>query len=163
MAIELSTTGSQILAPNASIIFSVSPVPASRGLVYSRPNSGLIRLASPSIIGGCGCIDPWTCCGMLMADYEVGFHANLQLPTGGTTGDPISLAIFVDGEEDPDSLMQVTPAAVEQPFNVGAGIIVPVPWICRCSTVSVRNVSTQNVEVLNPNLIIEYDGLSRRR
>ena len=162
MATEFSAPGAQTVAPGGSVIFQIAPVPPSRGLIYNRPGSGLIRLASPSVISGCGCIVPYNCCGMLMADYEIGFHANIQLPEGGTVGGPISLVIFVDGEIDPDSTMQATPAAVEEPFNVGAGIIVPVPWLCRCSTVSVRNTSTQAVEVLNPNLIIEYDGLSRR-
>lgn len=162
MAVEFSATGSQIVQPGASVIFTTNPVPCTRGLVYWRPGTGLIRLASPSIIAGCRCLQPWTCCGMLQADYEVGFHGNLQIPEGGSAGDTISLAIAIDGAIDPDSSMQVTPAAAEEPFNVGTGIIATMPWICRCTSLTVVNTSTVPVEVLNPNLIIEYDGLSRR-
>ena len=101
------------------------------------------------------------CCGnMPTANYEVAFHANIQIPTGGTVG-PISLAIFVDGDEDPSSTMTVTPAAVEEPFNVGADIIVAVPSICRCSSVSVRNVGTEPVEVLNANIVFDFTGVRR--
>ena len=92
---------------------------------------------------------------MPTANYEVGFHANIQIPTGGTV-ESISLAIAIDGEVDPSSIMTVTPAAVEEAFNVGAGIIVAVPWICRCGSVSVRNISTQAVEVSNANIVFKY-------
>lgn len=162
MVVELSANGSQILQPGQSVVYSIAPVRSANGLIYWRPGTGLVRLGSPAIIAGCGCATPWNCCGMLMADYEVGFHANVQIPEGGTAGEPLSLAIAVDGAVDPDSTMQATPAAAEQPFSVGTGIIVPVPWICRCSTVTVVNTGTTPVEVLNPNLTIEYDGLSRR-
>lgn len=162
MVIELSANGSQILQPGQSVVYSIAPVRSANGLIYWRPGTGLVRLGSPAIIAGCGCASPWNCCGMLMADYEVGFHANIQIPEGGAAGEPLSLSIAVDGAVDPDSTMQATPAAAEQPFNVGTGIIVSVPWICRCSTVTVVNTGTTPIEVLNPNLTIEYDGLSRR-
>jgi hypothetical protein len=162
MAVELSATGTQIIQPGASVVFTANPVRCACGLVYWRPNTGLVRLASPSIINNCRCIQPFNCCGMLMADYDVGFHANIQLPEGGMAGETISLAIAIDGAVDPDSSMQTTPAAAEQPDNVGAGIIVSVPWICRCSSLQVVNTSTVPVEVINPNLTIDYSGIGRR-
>lgn len=162
MAIELSAPGSQLIQPGASVIFTVAAVPSGNGLIYWRPGTGLVRLASPSLITGCGCVAPWNCCGMLMSDYDVDFHGNIQLPEGGTAGETLSLAIAIDGAIDPDSSMQSTPAAAEQPDNVGAGIIVPVPWICRCASLQVVNTSTVPVEVINPNLKIKFDGLSRR-
>jgi hypothetical protein len=97
---------------------------------------------------------------MPTANYTVSFHANVQIPDGGTVG-PVSLAIFVDGEEDPSSTMTVTPAAVEEAFNVGAEIIVAVPWICRCSSVSVRNIGTEPVDVLNANIVFDFSGVRR--
>lgn len=162
MAVEFSATGSQIVQPGASVIWTNNPVRCTRGLVYWRQGTGLIRLASPSIISGCRCVQPWNCCGMIEADYEVGFHGNVQIPEGSTAGETISLAIAIDGVVDPDSLMQSTPAEIEQPDNVGAGVIATVPWICRCSSIAVVNTSTMPVEIINPNLIIEYDGLGRR-
>jgi hypothetical protein len=50
--------------------------------------------------------------------------------------------------------MIVTPAAVEEFFNVFGAIYLDIPCGC-CSQVSVRNISTQSVEVQNANLIIE--------
>ena len=156
MSAEYSANALQTVTAGGSIIFTESPVPCNRGLIYHREESGLFRLASPSTMG-CGYC---RCAEMPTANYEVAFHANIQIPTGGTV-EPISLAIFVDGDEDPSSTMTVTPAAVAEPFNVGADIVVAVPWICRCSSVSVRNISTQAVEVLNANIVFDFSGIRR--
>lgn len=161
MAAEYSSNAIQTVAPGGSVIFTESPVPCSRGLIYHREESGLFRLASPSTIM-CG-YKPCCCCGVPTANYEVAFHANIQVPTGGTVTDPISFSIFVDGDIDPSSEMIFTPAAVEQFGNVGADIIVVVPWICRCSSVSVRNTSTQAIEVQNANIVFDYNGIGRER
>jgi len=158
MAAEYSANALQTVAAGGSVIFTEAPVPCNRGLIYHREESGLFRLASPSTMG---CCYRTSCCGdMPTANYEVAFHANVQIPTGGTVG-PISLALFVDGDEDPSSTMTVTPAAVEEPFNVGADIIVAVPWICRCSGVSVRNIGTEPIEVVNANIVFDFSGVRR--
>lgn len=161
MAAEFSANDLQTVQPSTSVIFTNSPVPCKRGWIYHRDESGIFRLASPALINGgggygCGC----SCCGMPTANYEVNFHANIAVPTGGTVG-AISLALAIDSEIDPSSVMTVTPAAVEEFFNVGASIIVSVPWICRCSSVSVRNVSTQAVNIQNANLTIDFAGIQR--
>ena len=140
MAAEYSANALQTVPVGGAVIFTESPVPCYRGLIYHRDESGLFRLAGLNCCRG--------------TDYEVGFHANIQIPTGGTV-EAISLAIFIDGEEDPSSIMTVTPASVEEAFNVGAGIVVTVPCICRCSAVSVRNVSTQPIQVSNANIIFD--------
>ena len=164
MAFEISAPGSQIVNPGASIVFSVNPVPCGSGLIYWRPGTGLIRLAAPSVIAGCSCsVVPWNCCGMLQADYDLDFHANIQIPEGGTAGSVLSLAVAIDGVTDPDSIMQSTPASPEEPENVGAGIVVSVPWICRCAAIQVINTSTVPVEVLNPNMKLNFEGVARRR
>lgn len=156
MAAEFSSNALQSVASNASVIFTESPVPCNKGLVYHRDESGIFRLASPSTIGYRSCF----CNGMPMAIYEVGFHANIQIPTGGTV-EAISLAITIDGETDPSSIMTITPAATAELGNVGADILVAVPSICKCSSVSVKNVSEQAVEVQNANLVIDYLGIRR--
>ena len=158
MSCEYSANALQTVAAGGSIIFTESPVPCNRGLIYHREESGLFRLASPSVMGSG--YRPGCCCDMPTANYEVAFHANIQIPTGGTVG-PISLAVYVDGDVDPSSTMTVTPAAVEDPFNVGADIIVAVPWICRCSSVSVRNIGTDPIEVLNANIVFDFTGIRR--
>ena len=75
------------------------------------------------------------------------------MPTGETVG-PVSLAIALESEGIAASTMTVTPAAVENYFNVFSAIFVDVPRGC-CISVSVKNVGTIPVDVQNANLIVE--------
>ena len=50
--------------------------------------------------------------------------------------------------------MTVTPAAVEEFWNVFSAIFIEVPRGC-CASVGVRNISTQAIDVQNANLIVE--------
>lgn len=159
MAAEYSANATQVVPANGSVIFTETPVPCRRGLIYHRDESGLFRLASPSMMGG-GCLRRCCCQGMPVADYTVSFHANIAIPEDPAgTVEPISLAIFVDGEEDPSSIMTFTPAAVGDLGNVGAEIVVSVPYICRCGSVSVRNISTQPIDVANANIVFDFNGV----
>lgn len=157
MAAEYSANAIQTVAAGGSVIFSESPVPCNRGLIYHRDESGAFRLASPTAMG-CGCRRGCCCMDYPTANYQVAFHANIQIPEDGTV-EPISLAIAIDGEVDTSSIMTYTPAAVEELGNVGADVIVAVPCICRCSSVSVRNVSTQPIEVANANIVFDFAGV----
>ena len=160
MAAEYSANALQTVAPNGSVIFTEAPVPCNRGIINHREESGIFRLASPTVINNTLSRLCYCCQTLPTANYEVAFHANIQIPTGGTV-EPISLALVIDGEVDPSSTMTITPAAVEEPGNVGADIIVAVPYICRCSSVSVRNISTQAIEVLNANIVFDFRGIRR--
>lgn len=161
MAAEHSANAFQIVAANGSVIFSESPVPCNRGLVYHRDESGLFRLASPSVMGWAG-RGNCCCCDSPVAIYQVSFGANIAVPTDPAgTVEPISLALAVDGEIDPSSTMIYTPAAAGDFGNVSTAILVAVPWICRCSTVSVRNTSTQAVGVQNANILFNFVGVRR--
>jgi len=157
MAAEYSANAIQTVAAGGSVIFTESPVPCNRGLIYHRDESGAFRLASPTAMG-CGCRRGCCCMDYPTANYQVAFHANIQIPEGGTV-EPISLAIAIDGEVDASSIMTITPVAVEELGNVGADVIVAVPCICRCSSVSVRNVSTQPIEVVNANIVFDFAGV----
>ena len=152
MAAEYSANIEQTVASNAPIIFTESPVPCNRGFVFHADGSGIFRLSSmgasiPTNICRCTGVMP-------MAQYLVEFHGNAAISTGGTV-EEIQLGIAVDGEIDPSSIMRITPAAVEEYQNIGTSIIVSVPAICRCSSVSVRNISTQDVDVQNVNILID--------
>jgi hypothetical protein len=83
----------------------------------------------------------------------VWFGANIAVPTGGTVGE-ISIALSIDGEELGASTAIVTPAAVEEFFNVSVAAYIPVERGC-CVTVAVENTSDQAINVQNANLIIE--------
>ena len=158
MAAEFSANQLQLVPANGAVIFTESPVPCNRGMIYHRDESGLFRLAGPRAFGvSCR---RCCCCGFPEADYNVTFHANIAVPTGGTA-EEVQLAVFVAGEEDPSSIMSYTPASLETFGNVGAEIVASVPCICGCSSVSVRNISTQPVDVRNANLVISFDRIRR--
>ena len=84
------------------------------------------------------------------ARFKVSFGGNIAVPTGGTVG-PISVALAVGGESLTSATAIVTPAAVENYFNVA---FIEVPRGC-CVTVAVKNTSTQAVSIANSNLIVE--------
>ena len=87
------------------------------------------------------------------ARFKVSFGGNIAIPTGETVG-PISLAITIDGEAVQSTTMTVTPAAVEQFFNVFSAVFIDVLRGC-CVTISVKNINDIPVEVINANLIVE--------
>ena len=93
-------------------------------------------------------------CWRRKSNYLITFNANIAIPTGGTV-EPISLALAIDGEVDPSSTMIFTPAAVGDFGNVGMDVIVQVPFVCNCSSISIRNTSNQAITVQNANLVID--------
>ena len=66
----------------------------------------------------------------------------------------ISLAIAINGEPVATTTMVETPAAVEEYNNVFSAIFLDIPKGC-CSQISVRNLTGDDVNVQNANLIIE--------
>lgn len=157
MAAEYSANAVQLVLPNQPVIFTESPVPCNRGFIFHRDESGTFRLASLArrlFASSC-------CCRRLLeTQYRVEFHANIAVPTDGTV-EPINLAIAIDGQVDPSSIMEFTPAAVDQYGNVSAGIIVSVPSVCGCETISVVNTGTTvtGINVRNANILIDVLGV----
>lgn len=87
------------------------------------------------------------------ARYKVSFGGNIAVPTGGTV-EAITAALAVNGEALSSTTATVTPAAVENYFNVYVAAFVEVPRGC-CVTVAARNTSTQTINFANSNLIVE--------
>jgi hypothetical protein len=87
------------------------------------------------------------------ARYKVSFGGNIAVPTGGTV-EAITAALAVNGEALASTTATVTPAAVENYFNIYVAAFVEVPRGC-CVTVAARNTSTQTINFANSNLIIE--------
>lgn len=87
------------------------------------------------------------------ARFKVSFGGNIAVPTGGTVG-PVSVALAVGGEALNSATAIVTPAAVENYFNVFVAAFIEVPRGC-CVTVALENTSTQAVSIANSNLIVE--------
>lgn len=154
---EYSSNSIQTINPGETVVFTESPVPCQRGFVRHRDGSGNFLLSGyvPNTYG-CGC-----CNRKNSALYLVDFGANIAIPTGGTAGE-ISLAISVDGATLPSSTMIVTPAAVEEFFNVSRAINVEI-WRGCCETVSIRNTSTQPILVQNANIIFDRPDLAVTR
>ena len=87
------------------------------------------------------------------ARYKVSFGGNIAVPTGGTV-EAITAALAINGEALTSTTATVTPAAVENYFNIYVAAFVEVPRGC-CATVAVRNTSTQTINFANSNLIVE--------
>ena len=139
---EYTSNALQNVGLGQNILFTESPIPCTRGYVIHREGSGILTLRG--IVNNCnGCF----------ARYKVSFGANISIPEGGTVA-PISVALAIDGEPIPTSSMIVTPAAVEDFWNVYASVFITVPRGC-CYTVAVENTSTQSIDVENANIIVE--------
>jgi hypothetical protein len=115
----------QSISLNQPAIFTAS-IPCNRGYVYHEDETGIFILRG--VTNNC------------FARYQVTFNANIAVPEGGTVG-PISVALAIDGEPILTSRAIVTPAAVDEYFNVTSTAIITVPKGC-CFTVAVENTSS---------------------
>ena len=135
---ELTANALQTVEANQNVLFTDTVVCGSCSILH-RDGSGLVTLRG--ITNQC------------RARFKVTFGGNIALPTGGTV-EAISLAIAINGEPVASTTMIVTPAAVEEFSNVFSAVYLDVPANC-CSQISVRNISTQAIDVQNANLIVE--------
>lgn len=151
MAAEFSANAAQVVPAGGSVIFTETPVPCNRGLIYHRDDSGLFRLINRFFRQNL------MQCWRRNSNYLVSFHANIGIPEGGTiptSPEGISLAIAIDGAVDPSSTAISTPTVAETLDNVGAEIVVTVPYMCSCSSISLVNTSTVPITVQNANMTI---------
>jgi hypothetical protein len=135
---EIIANAVQTVPANQNVYFTDTVV-CGNGSIGHRDDSGLVTLRG--VTNQC------------RARFLVTFGGNIAIPTGGTV-EAISLAIAIEGEAVPATTMIVTPAAVENYFNISASVYIDVPRGC-CTRVSVVNTSTQDILVQNANLIIE--------
>lgn len=123
----------------------IDSIPCNRGYVVHRNGSGILTLRG--IVNGGGCF----------ARYEVTFNGNLAIPAGGTVA-AIATALAIDGEPIQTSRAIVTPAAVEQYFNVTNTAIINIPKGC-CYTIAVENVNAGvGGEIVDEQTISVADG-----
>lgn len=134
---EFTANALQTVLQGEDVSFTETPVCGTKCIVH-RHGSGVVKLRG--ITNQC------------KARFLVSYSGNIQIPTGGTV-EAISLAIAIDGEPLQSTRMIVTPAAVENLFNVSAQVYVDVPCGC-CSAIAVQNTSGQTIEVQNSNLIV---------
>lgn len=138
---EIIANALQTVQANQNVYFTDTVVNGSTSISH-RDGSGLVTLRG--ITNQC------------RARFKVSFGGNIAVPTGETVG-PISLAVAIDGEPVPATTMTVTPAAVEQFFNVSSSVFVDSPRGC-CTTISVQNISTIPINVQNANLIVTREA-----
>lgn len=138
----------QLVEPNQNVLLD-TVIPCNKGYVFHRDQAGIVILR--------GIVNNPSAC---FARYQVTFNGNIAVPTGGTVG-PISLSLAIDGEPIPTSRAIVTPAAVDEYFNVTSTAIITVPRGC-CFTVAVENTSgpaavggaAPAINVQNANLVV---------
>ena len=154
---EFQANAIQTVNPGETIVFTETVSPCPRGFIRHREGSGNFLLSGyvPTVYG-CGCR-----CNDRSASYLVDFGANIAIPTTGTA-EAISVAIALDGSTLPASTMIVTPAAVEEYFNVSRAINADV-WRGCCETLSIRNTSEQPILVQNANIIFARPDLAITR
>ena len=138
---EIIANAVQTVPANQNVYFTDTVI-CGNGSISHRDDSGLVTLRG--VTNQC------------RARFMVTFGGNIAVPTGGTVG-PISLAIAIEGEAVPATTMIVTPAAVEQFFNVKSSVFIDVPRGC-CTRISVVNTSDEAIVVQNANLIITREA-----
>ena len=124
---EFAANAIQLVEPNQNVLLD-TVIGCNKGYVLHRAGSGLVTLR--------GIVNNPTAC---FARYQVTFNGNIAVPEDGTVG-PIAIAIAIDGEPVQTSRAIVTPAAVDEYFNVTSTAIITVPRGC-CFNVAVENVS----------------------
>lgn len=139
----------QLVEPGQNVILNTT-IRCGRGYVLHRDESGIVILRG-IVNNACGCF----------ARYQVTFNGNIAVPEDGTVG-PISVSLAIDGEPLLTSRAIVTPAAVDEYFNVTSTAFIDVPKGC-CFTIAVENTSTSAtpgtttapaINVQNANLVV---------
>ena len=148
---EYSANAVQIVNPGETVIFTESPVPCKRGFVRHRDDTGNFLLSGWVPRKSCGCKAD-------SALYLIDFGANISIPTGGTV-EAISVAFTIDGATIPSSTMIVTPAALNEYFNVSAAVNASI-WNGCCESFAVRNISSQPIQIQNANIIFTRPDLA---
>lgn len=142
-----TASAEQTIQPGQSVIFTLTQIRDNTGNVKHSDGTGSFMLS-----GGPNKRRTCPCCDAPCKQYPVNFGANIAIPTGGTVG-PISVAFSVGGSTVPASEMEVTPAAVEQYFNISREM--PVAIFCGCcQTVTVTNTSDQAILMKNATIEI---------
>mgnify|MGYP001117002749 FL=1 len=139
---EITANAIQLVEAGQNVLFTETAVRSCKPCVKHRDGAGVVMLRG--LTNQCN------------ARFRVGFSGNIAVPTGGTVGE-ISLAIAIEGEPLQITRMRVTPAAVDNYFNVSAQADICVSRGC-CASVAVENTSGQAINVQNANLIVTREA-----
>ena len=132
-------TANIVTVPAGQNVPMVSTAACGKPCIVHREGSGLVTLRGLT--------------NQNRALFRVSFGGNIAIPTGGTV-EAITAALAINGEPLASATATVTPAAVENYFNIYVSAQVCVPKGC-CLTVAMENTSTQTVNFANSNLTVE--------
>lgn len=135
---EFTNSNTVLVAAGQNLSLTETAVKGGCGIVH-REGAGIVTLRGAT--------------NQCKARYRVSFGGNIAIPTGGTV-EAISVALAIDGELLNSATAIVTPAAVENFFNVYAAAYIDVPRGC-CVTVALENTSTEAINISNANMIVE--------
>jgi len=139
MLCAYSNASEQTINPGESAVFTTVEVPCNNGLVRARSDSF-------NLAGRCGCPCKQT------VNYLVDFGADISVPTGGTV-EEITVAIAIGGATIPASTMTSTPTALNS-YNAVSKAVVADVWRGCCETLTVRNTSSQPINMRNAFIVI---------
>ena len=135
---EYTNSGVVTVAAGQNVPLTETAV-AGKGCIVHREGAGIVTLRG--ITNQC------------KARYKLSFGANIAIPTGGTV-EAITAALAINGEPLTSATATITPAAVENFFNIFVAAFIEVPRGC-CVTVAAENTSTQAILFDNSNFIAE--------
>lgn len=135
---EFTNVNIQTIAAGQNVPLTETAI-SSKPCIVHREGSGLVTLRG--LTNQCKAV------------FKISYGGNIAIPTGGTVG-AITAALSINGEALASATATVTPAAVENYFNIYVSAQVCVPKGC-CVTVGMRNTSTQAVNFANSNLTVE--------
>lgn len=138
---EYTSAAVQTVAAGQNVLLTETAV-AGKPCIVHRTGSGIVTLRG--LTNQC------------KARFKVSFGANIAIPTGGTV-EAVSVSLAINGEPLNSASAIVTPAAVENYFNVYVAAFIEVPRGCYV-TIAVENSSTQAISVSNSNLIVERES-----
>lgn len=131
---EYTLTTATAVAVGGSIPFNNTVVPGCC-CIRHRSGSGNIKIKGSS----------------RPSRYRVTFSGNV---TG--VADEIQAAIYLDGDQLPETLMSVVPAAADDVWTINSTTEVQAD--CSCESISVRIVSGASVTVTSASIIIEKEN-----
>ena len=151
---EYGNTSVQTVNPGEGFIFTVTTLQSTNNLIRHSDGTESFLLSGGNsgyyFYNNCNC-----CCNnnLNKNSFLCNIGCNIAIPTGGTV-EEISIGLAIDGATVPGTIMRVTPAAVEEYFNVSRSKEVGI-WRNCCQSISVKNLSTQPILVDGSlNLII---------
>lgn len=139
---EITNISSQTVAAGNNVIFTNVQIPGNCSTMF-QAGSGLVTLRGLTN-------------GQRRARFRIKFTGNLKANSSETIDGVtlLSLAITRNSETVPSATMIVTVGDTTSIYNVGTEILIDVPTCC-CQTISVKNISSIAVDVLDANLIVE--------